>query len=322
MSPAVVVYGATGHTGRFVVSALRRRGHEVIVAGRDAARLGELGGDARAAAVDDPAALDRALAGAAAAINCAGPFAATAAPLIAAALRARIPALDVAAEVEVAAATFAELDGPARDAGVTVVPSVAFYGGLGDLVATAAAGDWAGGLLDEITLAYALSSWHPTAGTRATIRTSTQRRGGRRLVVAGGRLEHRDGPAPVGEHDYPPPFGRQRVVGEFTTADCVTIPSHLRAGALHSVMTAAPLADLAGDGAPAGDEQRFLVEAIVRRGGEERRAVARGRDIYASSAPLVVAAAERVLAGGAPPGVHAAGALLDAPAVLRALQRL
>ena len=64
----VAVYGATGHTGRFVVAELARRGLRAIRIGRDAARLAEDGGDtalARVAAIDDPAALDAALRGAA-----------------------------------------------------------------------------------------------------------------------------------------------------------------------------------------------------------------------------------------------------------------
>ena len=36
----VAVYGATGHTGRFVVAELARRGVRAIRIGRDAARLG------------------------------------------------------------------------------------------------------------------------------------------------------------------------------------------------------------------------------------------------------------------------------------------
>lgn len=36
---------------------------------------------------------------------------------------------------------------------------------------------------------------------------------------------------------------------------------------------------------------------VVRRGNEERRAVASGRDIYALTAPLVVEARERVVRG-------------------------
>ena len=76
----VTVYGAYGHTGRFVVAHLRERGFVPVLAGRDAGRLealaaGHPGPEVRPAAVDDPAALDDALAGAAAVVNCAGPFA-------------------------------------------------------------------------------------------------------------------------------------------------------------------------------------------------------------------------------------------------------
>src|SRR5688500_18389325 len=67
-SQAVVVYGATGHTGRFIVAELVRRGLTPIVSGRDRARLDELaeewpGAIVRPATVDDPGSLDLALAG-------------------------------------------------------------------------------------------------------------------------------------------------------------------------------------------------------------------------------------------------------------------
>ncbi|TXS41975.1 hypothetical protein EAO72_15795 [Streptomyces sp. or43] len=52
--------------------------------------------------------MDRALAGAAAVINCAGPFALTGAPVVEAALRAGIPYVDVAAEIEANVAMFAD----------------------------------------------------------------------------------------------------------------------------------------------------------------------------------------------------------------------
>ncbi|WP_256862674.1 NAD(P)H-binding protein [Microbispora sp. GKU 823] len=80
----VAVFGAYGHTGRFVVAQLRDRGFVPVLSGRDADRLKTLayesGLEARPASVDDPASLDRALAGAAAVVNCAGPFAATPPP--------------------------------------------------------------------------------------------------------------------------------------------------------------------------------------------------------------------------------------------------
>src|SRR5580698_5231972 len=89
----VAVFGASGHTGRFVVAELLRRGFTPIPVGRDASRapgFQDRGMEYRTANVEDPASLDRALAGAAAVINCAGPFLDTAEPLVAAALRARV----------------------------------------------------------------------------------------------------------------------------------------------------------------------------------------------------------------------------------------
>src|SRR5258708_40249768 len=80
---AVAVFGAYGHTGRFVVAELRDRGFVPVLSGRDAGKLEALaasspGLDVRPAAADDPALLDRALAGTAAGVNRAGPFAAPA----------------------------------------------------------------------------------------------------------------------------------------------------------------------------------------------------------------------------------------------------
>jgi RHS repeat-associated protein len=84
---ARTAYGATGHTGRFVVAELLERGFATAISGRDAVQLEVLAagwGEAavRPAAVDDPRSLDRALAGAAAVVNCAGPFAVTGGPVV------------------------------------------------------------------------------------------------------------------------------------------------------------------------------------------------------------------------------------------------
>src|SRR5215510_16523468 len=99
----VTVFGAYGHTGRFVVSELRTRGWTPILAGRDATKLSALssmhpGLDVRVASVDDGVSLDRAVSDVAAVINCAGPFIDTAAPIIETAIRERIHYLDVTAE--------------------------------------------------------------------------------------------------------------------------------------------------------------------------------------------------------------------------------
>ncbi len=323
--PAVAVYGAAGHTGRFVVRELVRRGHPAVAIGRAEAPLAAAdlpaGVRRRVAALDDPAALARALAGVAAVINCAGPFLDTADALVAAALRAGVHYLDVTAEQASAEATFDRHAASAARAGVVVIPAMGFYGGLGDLLATAAVGDWP--RADEVRIGIALDSWHPTDGTRATGRRNTAPR----LTIAGGALRPVADPAPTVVWPFAEPFGAQAMV-ELPFTEAVLIGRHLHVGELHTYLNTAPLRDLRDGATPppvAADAsgrsaQRFRVEAEVRLGGAVRRAAARGRDIYAVTAPLVVEAVARVLRD-APPrgGVFAPGAHFDAADFLAAL---
>ncbi|WP_431096791.1 saccharopine dehydrogenase family protein [Polaromonas aquatica] len=328
---AVAVYGAYGHTGRFVVAELQRRGWTPILSGRDPEKLKTLaaqypGLEIRPASVDEPASLDLALRGAMAVINCAGPFATTSAPVIDAALRARIPYLDVAAEVEANMDTFARFDARARQVGTVVLHAMAFYGGLGDLLATTAMGDWTSA--DEISIAYGLDSWQPTAGTLIAGQVSRQRRDGRRVVFSNGKIHYVTGAAPAAEWTFPAPLGRQPVISEFTMADTVTISRHLKVPEIRSFMTARAVQDLTAPSslAPVSSDdsgrssQTFVVEVVARRGSEERRAVASGRDIYAFTAPLVVEALERVVSGEvAKTGVFTAGEAFDARDFLASL---
>ncbi len=330
-SAPVVVFGAAGHTGRFVVDELARRGRGVVLAGRDRAKLASLqarypAAEVRAAEVSDAAALDRALAGCAAVIHCAGPFLDTAAPVIEAALRARIHYLDVCAEQATTRATFERFDRPAQEAGIAVVPSVAFYGGLADLLVTAALDvpDTTGAAdIDDIAIAVALDSWHPTAGTRLTGERNTVRR----VVISEHQLTPLADPSPRRSWTFPAPFGTQEVVA-VPLSEIITISRHLRAREVHSFMNLAPLADLNNESTPAPvaadasgrSAQQFVMDVVVRRGASQRRVTARGRDIYAITAPLVVEATERLLAGPlARAGASSAGALFDARAFLAAI---
>lgn len=324
--PTVAVIGAYGHTAAFVSVELRRRGLAPLLIGRDADRLYAAarkhpGASVRAASLSDPAALDHALSGAAAVVNCAGPFADTVPPVVEAALRAGIPYLDVAAEQAVTVETFLRYDDRARAAGVVVAPSMAFYGGLGDLLAGAAMGDWPDA--DEITVAIALDSWHPTEGTRKTVR----RNAGRHLVFTGNRLAPPEGPPQTSTWDFPPPLGARKVTA-LSTADQVTISRHLRVPEIHVRITEEPLRDLGDPGTPpptavdaAGrSAQTFVVDVVATRAGARRRATASGRDIYAVTAPLVVEAAVRIMDGrAARTGAAAAGELFDARDFLRSL---
>ncbi|WP_436500446.1 NAD(P)H-binding protein [Actinokineospora sp. HUAS TT18] len=311
---SVTVYGASGHTGRFIVSELRERGLTPILSGRDPEKLALIDGEARPASLDDPAALDRALAGSAAVINAAGPFAVTTLPVLEAAMRAGIPYLDVAAELEAVVDTYAQ-HSRAVAAGIPVVPSMAFFGGLGDLLTTAALGDW--DTADETDVAYWLSSWHPTNGTRASGRVSGQRRDGRRPVVTNGELVLRETPAPQTEWTFPAPIGRVPVQSEFTMADSVVIAQHRAIPVTRSYMATNAVADLSGTTAPTPtdargrSDQSFLIDVKAHRNREERRITATGRDIYAISAPLVAEATERVI-GTTRSGVLPPSTIFDA----------
>ena len=321
----VTVFGAYGHTGRFVVSELRKRGFMPILSGRDAAKLKEAakahaGSELRVATVNDSASLDQALSGAVAVINCAGPFIDTAAPVVDAAMRASIHYLDIAAEQAAVLAVFERFANAPQDAGVVVAPAMGFYGGLGDLLATAAMGEW--DAADEICVAIGLDSWKPTRGTRLT----GQRNPGRHFIFSNNRLKRAD-PPPARKWKFPAPFGEQDVVG-LSLAETITISRHLRTPEIRAYINLAPIADIRDPNTPAptaADEngrssQIFVMEATARRGSEERRAVLHGRDIYAITAPIVVEATHRVVNGLAKrTGVVAAGEAFAAQAFLTSL---
>lgn len=329
MTQVVAVFGAYGHTARFVTAELLARGFTPVLSGRDEAKLTAVapsGVETRVATVDDPASLDRAIDGAAAVINCAGPFGDTAPPVIEAALRAGVHYLDITAEALVAIDTFAtyEADERVTRAGIVVAPVMAFFGALGDLLATVAVGDWPSA--DDITIALALDSWHPTRGTLL----AGKRRAGRRVVFDDNRLGvlPGDDAPPSDKWVFGEPFGAQEVVGQLSTTDLVTIPRHLTTPRIDAMLNTMPLKDLADPdttGPRAADAsgrsaQVFLLEVVARWGGERRRVSARGRDIYAITAPIVVEAVERILSGRTPvSGVVTAGEVFDAADFLRSL---
>ncbi|MDG4718076.1 MULTISPECIES: SDR family oxidoreductase [Thalassospira] len=91
----ITVLGAGGHTGRFVIDLLERKGLTARAATRTGRFTDLLGRDRFCETLDfsDAAGLDGLMRGAHAVINCAGPFLDSAKPAIKAALRARVPYL-------------------------------------------------------------------------------------------------------------------------------------------------------------------------------------------------------------------------------------
>ncbi|MFN4024899.1 MAG: saccharopine dehydrogenase family protein [Hyphomonas sp.] len=318
----VAVFGAAGHTGRFVLAELARRGisARAVVRPGLAASAPEAA-DLREADLTDPASVARAISGAGAVINCAGPFLDTAAAIASAALEGGAHYLDVTAEQPSAAATLAEFDAPAREAGLAVVPAMGFYGGLADLLVTRAMHGW--NRADSVRIAIALDSWHPTRGTRLT----GQRNTAQRLIISGGGLAPLSPPASPEAWTFPAPFGQQAVVA-VPFSEIILIAHHLQADNVRTVLSEAALRDIRDPSVPppqAADasgrsSQIFAVDVVAEKDGDARRLIASGRDIYAITAPLVCEAAERLLDGRfRKPGAHAPGAIFDAADFLKVL---
>jgi hypothetical protein len=142
-------------------------------------------------------------------------------------------------------------------------------------------GDWQAA--EEISIAVALDSWQPTAGTRLT----GERNPGPRFHFSKGKLARSESP-PGRKWNFPEPFGAQEVVS-LTLAQTITISRHLAVPEIRAYMNLAPLNDLRNPDTPAPtpsdgsgrSAQSFLMDVIARRGTEARRVTACGRDIYA-----------------------------------------
>jgi short subunit dehydrogenase-like uncharacterized protein len=189
----LVVYGATGYTGRLIVEEALARGIRPVLAGRSAealrAQAEPLGLAWRAAALDDAAALDRALDGAAVVLHCAGPFVHTWRAVADACLRAGargrpVHYLDITGEIAVFEALAAR--GPAAAAaGVMLLPGVGFDVVPSDCLAAHLARRVPGA--ERLALAFRTLG-RPSRGTLATMvenlgSPGAVRRGGRIVSV-------------------------------------------------------------------------------------------------------------------------------------------
>src|SRR5580698_11392481 len=124
-----MIYGAAGYTGTLIARHAHERGHQPLLAGRNAAAITALAERLdlphRAVALADLTALTAALADADLVLNAAGPFLHTAAPLAEACLAAGVHYLDIGNELQVFL-TLYDLDQRARRAGVAIIPGAGF----------------------------------------------------------------------------------------------------------------------------------------------------------------------------------------------------
>ncbi len=124
-----LIYGATGYTGKLTAKRAKELGMTPVLAGRSEARLRAvaepLGFEYRVADIDDPKALDAALAGMDAVLHIAGPFSATSRQMADACLRNKAHYLDITGEIAVIEALAAR-GNEAAAAGVMLLPGVGF----------------------------------------------------------------------------------------------------------------------------------------------------------------------------------------------------
>ncbi len=126
---SILIYGATGYTGKLIARMARQLEMSVTLAGRNAAKLqalaAETGFDFVAVGLDDTPALSEIVAQYDVALHVAGPFSQTAKPMVQACLAGGTHYLDITGEIPVFEA-HRLLDRRARETGIMIMSGVGF----------------------------------------------------------------------------------------------------------------------------------------------------------------------------------------------------
>jgi len=182
-----LLYGATGYTGDLIAREAVARGPRPMLAGRNrdaVERLAnELRCESRSFALDDADAVSRQLEGVTLVLNCAGPFSATALPMMRACLAHGAHYLDITGEIDVFELAHG-FDAEARRAGVLFCPGVGFDVVPSDCLAA----QLKAAMPDATHLALGFDSKSPTSrGTAKTmiegLRTGSRVRKAGRIVA-------------------------------------------------------------------------------------------------------------------------------------------
>lgn len=203
--PDILLFGATGYTGRLTAHALARRGADFAIAGRSRGRLQDLaaatgGPEVRVAAVGDPDALTEALGDVKVLITCVGPFVELGATAVEAALRAGVHYIDSTGEGTFIEDLIATRSQEAKEAGIAMAPALGFDEVPADTAATVAT---EGMVNADLVLTYAF----PSSGSRGTFRSALGiagadgvwiENGRRRRIRTGERTRWAPMPAPLG----------------------------------------------------------------------------------------------------------------------------
>jgi short subunit dehydrogenase-like uncharacterized protein len=338
---AVMIYGATGFSGRVIASRLLEIGHDVVLGGRHAGRLQALAQSLQAPwrtlDLRNSESMSQGLAGVGLVLHCAGPFVDTAAPMMEACIRAGAHYLDLAGEWPVFA--LAQRLGPAAVAAeVMLMPGVGSTIVVSDcLMARAAAA-----VPDARVLRVAGS--FPGVASRGTVRSALGLLAGTVIVRRAGEVAS----VPVGgasrwfnfgdgERACVAVSGAEVIAGERTTGvrhieaymeAPLAAQLALRAGALAAGLSTGAALRAAGSALAAGwpeqpsetARRRAHVAVVVETEDpwrRTRRFGVRTPDGYSVTIVTTQAVVARVMAGEHPPGFQTPAAafgvgLLDA----------
>lgn len=129
MSGQILIYGANGYTAELIIDLAMKEGARPILAGRSPEKIKPIaertGLEHRAFSLDDPAAVDKELAGVGVVLHCAGPFARTARQMAEGCIRNKAHYLDITGEIEVFE-LMASMSKKAETAGVMLMPGTGF----------------------------------------------------------------------------------------------------------------------------------------------------------------------------------------------------
>lgn len=317
----MLIYGATGQTGRAVVEALAHAGSPpvpLVLAGRNEAALRRVAAalpgvhELRVAPADAGPALCAAMDGCGLVLQCAALPEASVHAIVGAAISAGLSYIDVAAERDKVEALARRHDREARRQGVAVCCGVAPIGGaLGEWLGLAAARRALAGrepsALTELTIAYASDALPPSLGSWASSLTMLGQRptGGWGLR----RLE------------FPPPFGRLAAFS-FALGGSAALEVRYPAAA-HRTYAAFSLPRPTGAGVGARDRPPRIAAVAHARAGDRWASLGfSGVAPYLMTARMVALVAETLRSGTGPTGVVTASELMGPPRALAALEGL
>jgi hypothetical protein len=325
-SKKIAVYGAYGHTGRFIVAEFIKHGLSPVLCGRNAVKLNKLHKkfpalDVRVADVQDPETLDKAFSNADIIVNCAGPFLDTAEPIIESAIRQSAHYIDLSAEQMSVLNVIKNYSERAEKADIIVLPAAAFFGGLADLLCSGLLQDWKSA--DEILIGIGLNFWHPTKGTRST----GKRNHYSRLVLSERTLATLPENTRERIWHFPKPIGTQ-TVAPVPLSEIITISHHIDVKSINTYLSRNSVVDIRDEDTPppqsfddkGRSSQLFCMDIIAKKNNKKRCITAEGRDIYAITAPLIYEAVSRLFNGSIKAtGVTTLGEAFDAQDFLSSL---